>query len=281
MLVFLFFFQSVTFNNSLFLTNSVKMKKIIKKSEIKDYEFVGKAIYFPSGEILAIGDLHLGYETMVKDSGTMIPLSDFEKTKKDLVDIFETLKKQKKKVSKLVFLGDMKHFFSYKKFEKTMLLDLFDSISDFISKEDIILIRGNHERMSSFAEKELFDCYSEGEVGFMHGDIDYFSSLDKGVKFVVMAHLHPAITLEDSQRVKREKFKCFLSGEFKSKRVIILPSFFSIHEGTSVNFNLSESACVIDSKKLADFEVYIVGEDNKAYYFGKLSSISRKEYNSF
>ena len=37
------------------------------------YEFISKAVFLPEKEILVIGDLHLGFENMLKKSGILIP----------------------------------------------------------------------------------------------------------------------------------------------------------------------------------------------------------------
>lgn len=242
-----------------------------------EYQFINKAIYLPKQKILAIGDLHLGYEMMIKETGNAIPLSEFERTKKELLEIFQKLKKEKKEVSKLVILGDIKHFFQYKKFEDRLLIELFESIERYIPKKDIILIKGNHEKVDFFAGIKLNEFYIQESIIFIHGDKEIKEINNKEVKQIIMAHLHPAITLEDSQKVKREKFKCFLEGIYKKKKVIILPSFISINEGTSINQNLSKDYCIISPKLLTEFNVYLIGEKGEIFDFGRLKALIKKD----
>ena len=51
-----------------------------------EYEFIDKTVFLPEKGILAIGDLHIGYEKMMLKSGIMVPeiqvkdiLGDLEK----------------------------------------------------------------------------------------------------------------------------------------------------------------------------------------------------------
>jgi hypothetical protein len=53
------------------------------------YEFIGKSLYFPEEKMLAISDLHIGYEDSLSSQGIFIPRRQFQETMKDLKDIFE------------------------------------------------------------------------------------------------------------------------------------------------------------------------------------------------
>jgi len=236
-----------------------------------EYEFIGKTVYFPNQKILAVGDLHLGYESMFRESGSLIPTTQKTQTKKDLEYIFETLKKQKKQISKVIFLGDIKHFFSYEKLEKNWLLEILLLVGKYVKRENIIIIKGNHEKIAELADKQIKDYYIEENIAFIHGDKSFKEMYNKKINIIVMAHLHPAITLE--QDAKKEKYKCYLTGEFKKKQFVILPSFLPTTQGTSINKNLSDYYCIIPAKILANFNVYAISEDNKIYNFGKLNNL--------
>jgi metallophosphoesterase superfamily enzyme len=91
-----------------------------------------------------------------------------------------------------------------------------------------------------------------------------------------MSHLHSAVILSDKENIKREKFKCFLVGNYKRKRVIILPSFFEIVEGTNVNDYEDEYGdyfSILPKKAIVNFEVYAIGENHKFYNFGKIKDL--------
>jgi len=248
----------------------MKQKTLIKQPE---YEFIDKALYLPKYQILVIGDLHLGYEFMLRESGSLIPLFQEQQTKQDFENIFIQLKRQKKEVKKVIFLGDIKHFFAYQKAERDILLGLLLLIGKYVERDNIILIRGNHEKIAQIADKKFLNFYAENEVAFIHGDIIFLEIMNnKNIKLIVMGHLHPAMTLRDKQKIKAEKYKCFLTGNYKGKRFIILPSFLPLVEGTSINEYLSDGGCIIPKKELLKFDVHIIGEKN-AYAFGKLKRL--------
>ena len=104
-----------------------------------EYEFIGKATYFPKQKVLAIGDMHLGHEFTFRDTGSFIPATQLIETKKDLLVIFKQLEKEKKPIEKVVFLGDIKHFFSYEKGEKNIILEILLLVGEHVKREDIIL----------------------------------------------------------------------------------------------------------------------------------------------
>src|SRR3989339_686229 len=155
------------------------------------YIFISKALYIPEIKTLAIGDLHLGYEFLINNADIQIPYSEFENMKDELKKIIEDIKKRKRDIKTVVFLGDIKHFFAYKKIER--------------------------------------DFYVKGSFAFIHGDVMHKEILSPEIEIVVMGHLHPAIALKDSQKIKSEKYKCFLAGKYLGKEFIILPSFGEIN----------------------------------------------------
>ncbi|MFA5019936.1 MAG: metallophosphoesterase [Candidatus Pacearchaeota archaeon] len=241
----------------------------------RKFEFISKAVYFPSEKILALGDMHLGYESMFRESGSLIPAVQEKQTEEDLKKIFSQLKKEKKPVEKVVFLGDVKHFFSYQKHEKNLFLELLLLIDNYVPRDNIIILKGNHEKFAEIADKKLIDYYIQGDIAFIHGDFLFKEALDKKIKFVVMGHLHPAVSLKDKSGVKSEKYKCYLTGKYKDKMFIILPSFMPIIEGTSVNEYLSDSHCAVPVNSLKEFVVHAIGENN-VYDFGKLKGLIRE-----
>jgi len=238
----------------------------------KDFEFINKCVFIPKQGILVIGDLHLGYEYMLRETGSLIPATQFSETKKDLKAVFLGLKEQKKKIKKVIFLGDVKHFFPFNKGEKNLFLNLLLLIGEYVDRENIIVLKGNHEKTAEIADKQLFDYYIEEDIAFIHGDQEFKEAFNKNISTIIMGHLHPAITLVDNQKIKAEKYKCFLIGKYKDKEIIILPSFLPLVEGTSLNEYLREGSCIIPSKDIKKFNVFIVGENN-VFNFGKLNKL--------
>ena len=70
-----------------------------------------------------------------------------------------------------------------------------------------------------------------------------------------------------------EKYKAFLLGLWKRKKLIVLPSFNQCTEGTDVlkEYLLSP---FLKGADLSLFDAYLVAD--KPYYFGKLRNLKRK-----
>ncbi len=247
----------------------MKQKKLYPPAK---YEFVDKALYLPKIKTLAIGDLHLGHEFLLLGVKGSFPLMQMRETKKDIDEIFKKLKKEKKEVKRVIFLGDVKYFFHYQNSERNRFLEIMLLLSKYVNRKNIIIVKGNHEKIANLADKKLLDFYIEKDIAFIHGDILFNKVLGKKVKTIVMSHLHPAVILKDSQKVKQEKYKCFLTGRFKRKDFIILPSFLPNLEGTAVNMHLTNNYCIVPVKILKKFKVHAVGE-NKIFDFGVLGKL--------
>jgi uncharacterized protein len=245
----------------------------MKKS--KSYIFFGKTLFFPEKGILAIGDLHLGFEYQLQQSGLIVPERQVAEVKEELEKIFKEIKEKGLKVKKIVFIGDIKHSFSYQWKEKNYFKEVIEFLKEYIPEKDIFLIKGNHDTIDySFSDK-LKDYYKKDDVVFTHGHVLFPEVFENKIKTVVMGHLHPSILLSDKQGIKREKYKCFLIGKFKKKEIIILPSFLSTVEGTSVNNiknDYEDYFSIIPKKSLLNFEIYAVGE-NETYNFGKVKNL--------
>jgi len=244
-----------------------------------EYRLIGKTVFFPEQGILAVGDLHLGYEEMLKDQGVMVPFNQVQIVKKELSRVFRNIKERGEKLKKVILLGDIKHHFSFQKGEKFEVRKIMDFLKKYVKEENIILIKGNHERFE-LDKKEHHDYYIEktksGDIAFLHGHKDFPELYRKSVRYFVMGHIHPAVVLGDEQGIKREKFKCHLIGKYKNKKVFILPSFFPFIEGSEIEEMGKEGKepSIIPLKKIREFNVYISGsgEDLEAYDFGTLKN---------
>jgi hypothetical protein len=237
------------------------------------YKFLSKTIFFPKQGILAVGDLHLGYENMLRNQGIMINFNQLEDTKKELELIIKKIKAVST-LKKIILLGDIKHHFSFDKSEIFDLGSFLKFISKFVGKENVILIKGNHDTFT-IKEYTLRDFYTEDDLAFFHGD-KWFKELEnKDIKFLISAHIHPAVWLKDKSGIKREKYKAFLVGNFKRKKLIVVPSFFPLVDGSEINELYSHSGkhfSILSKISLKNFDVYIVGK-NRIYFFGKYEKI--------
>src|SRR6056297_2682712 len=89
-----------------------------KQDKKPEYRLIGKTVFFPEKGILAVGDLHLGYEEMLKSQGMVIPFNQVEIVKQELAEVFKNIEQNNEKLKKMVLLGDIKHHFSFQKGEK-------------------------------------------------------------------------------------------------------------------------------------------------------------------
>ncbi len=243
------------------------------KNQNKNYTLISKTVFFPKKGILAIGDLHLGYDSMIKEQGINLPFDQLEETKKELEIIIKRIKALYT-LKKIVLLGDMKHNFKFKREEVSDLREFLRFIEKFVTKENIILIKGNHDTftLNNYQVKEF---YVEEEIAFTHGENDFLELYDTKIKTIVISHIHPAVLIRDKPNIKREKYKCFLIGKYKKKEFIVVPSFFSMSEGTEIREYAEGEKYkqIIPREKLKSFQTYVVGK-NEVFDFGKYGKLS-------
>lgn len=240
------------------------------------YILVGKTIFFPKEKILCIGDLHLGYEEMLKQQGLTIGLNLINKIIEDLNKIFDYLSENKYDIKKIILLGDIKHYFTYNKNEEKG----FDKIMQFfdkkIGKRNIILIKGNHDTFN-LNKQPMEDYYIFSDMTFLHGDKAFPAIYDKNINYIIMSHIHPTLILTDKMNIKQEKYKAFFIGKIKRQKVIVVPSFLPFVEGSNIEqINENKDFSIIPDKKLKNFDVYAISdEDLIARNFGKLKKFMK------
>lgn len=238
------------------------------------YEFINKSLFFPKQEILVIGDLHIGYDLALGESGILLPEQQVAEVLKNMKKIFDEIKTKKYNVNRVVFLGDIKHLFSCESKEKTNFNKVLDFLKTKVSEKDIILIKGNHDVTN--LSLNFKDYYIKEGIAFLHGNESYPEIYNKAVECVVTGHLHPSVILEEESGIKHEIYKCFLEGEIKGRKFIVVPSFLEFYEGTPVNFykeDFIESFSIIPKRNILDFRIHVVGKNN-VYEFGKIRDLN-------
>ncbi|MEM3091361.1 MAG: metallophosphoesterase [Candidatus Pacearchaeota archaeon] len=239
---------------------------------MKLYEFIDKTIFFPHYGILVVGDLHIGYEQELIESGISLPERQILDTISDFKKIIKEIENKRWKLKKIVFIGDIKHFFGYEQKENTNFSKILDFLKTKVSEKNIVLIKGNHD-LAGFG-LDLKNYYIYRNIAFVHGHKVYPEIFKKNINFIILGHLHPSVMLEDKNGVKKEIYKCFLEGKYKGKILIVLPSFLDFTEGTLINeygeYYL-ESFSIIPKRYIINFNVYVVGE-NEVYQFGKVKN---------
>ena len=239
------------------------------------YEFIYKTIFFPEKGILAVGDLHLGFEKMLEEAGISPPEKQVSGIISDLKKVFNGLIKRKHNLKKIVFLGDIKHFFTKESKEKDELKEIVDFLKKNIDEKNIIFIKGNHDIQKNLGGITPKTYHIEEDVIFTHGHQQILETSDKKIKIIVFGHLHPSLMLKEKSSEKIEFYKCFLEGKYNGKIFLVVPSFMRVIEGTLINNyeeDYIESFSIIPKKDIMNSRVYIVGE-NKAYEFGRINEL--------
>lgn len=232
-------------------------------------KFIGKCLLVEENgkKILAVGDLHLGYEEMMNKSGVYVSRVMYG----EMMNNFDSIFNKIEKVDEIVLLGDVKHQFSENLDQEwNDILRLFDYLAGKAKK--IIVTRGNHDNyLRNIAVKkkvDVLDYYVSGKYCFVHGDKKYSEMDDKKIECWIMGHAHPAVKINDGFKV--EKYKCFLEGKYNGREIIILPSFIELNEGSDPRENENKMAWDFDFNK---FNVKVVGDKLEVLDFGKLGKM--------
>ncbi len=214
-------------------------------------------------DTLIISDVHIGYEDALHSRGVMLPKFQLQDTIQRLENI---LKETKPKT--IIINGDLKHEFgriSAQEWRDT--LKLIDFILEHVDK--ICIVKGNHDpHLGPIVRKrgiEIVNDYRIGNILTVHGDVAI--EPEKDIKTIIMGHEHPAITVHD--KIRRERFKCFLVGKYKRRTLIAQPSFFLLTEGTDILKERLLSPLL--KQNLNNFDVYIV--EDSIYPFGKVKNL--------
>jgi len=233
---------------------------------IEDIYLVDKGLWIEKQKILALADLHIGYEGyLAEEQGILLPRKLFEITKKEISFLINFLQPKK-----IIINGDLKHEFgkiSKQEWKETLaILDLM------LEKTKVILVKGNHDTILEPIAKrknlKVVDYYfiKRDKICFMHGH-KIFNDAIKNSEILVFGHTHPAIVLREG--IKTERYKCWLYGKWKGKRVIVMPSFIPYSEGVDVQSYHFEQVFL---KNIKSYEVFVIGD--RIYKIGKLEDLN-------
>jgi len=228
---------------------------------IQGIDIVNLALFIKKEKILIISDLHIGLEEAYNKDGILIPRFQFPEIIKHLNKIFSRIKP---KIT--VINGDLKHEFGIiSQQEWSYVLKLLDYLIE--KNQEIILIKGNHdtvlEPIADKREIKILNFYNPNKnITITHGH----KILKNLNKTIIIGNEHPAISFRER---KYEKYKCFLLGKYKNHKIIVLPSFNFITEGTDITKEKTISPYL--KQDLKDFEVFVV--EDKIYKFGKIKDV--------
>jgi len=247
--------------------------KILENNNIEIIECF-PAIYIESIDSIVIADLHLGYEGIMAEQGIFIPKIQF---KKELDMLSKIIKK--KKASRIIINGDIKHEFSETSYHEFIeVSDLLNFLKN--NFKEIILIKGNHDnyiaRVSNRYNVKLYEEFKINEFYFLHGHKIPIDFMRNDVKTIIIAHEHPAIALYDEIGVK-EKIDCLLYGDMKDgRKIIVLPAFSYFAQGSDVNILPKEELLSPILREYVDIdELNVIGisEEVGCLIFPKIGEI--------
>lgn len=189
------------------------------------------ALFIPEHGCLLLSDLHIGYETALKEKGVFLPQASYRHMKGVIEGLIDETHPET-----IVFLGDLKHEFGK------------PSAQEWVEVQDLLAtlqrrglrihaVRGNHDNyvlsiLGRFGVSLHAPSMMLGGFVFVHGD--------KPVKFpdaarvVIMGHEHPAVSSLDLSGA-RYKFKCFLVGKYMGLRLVVMPALSPLSSGVGIN----------------------------------------------
>jgi hypothetical protein len=175
-----------------------------------------------------VGDIHLGFEEEINNSGYNI----WEKTDEITDRIIQLGSK------KLILLGDVrKEYTEIMPKEGGSLIKFFSRLSK--NFDQVILTKGNHdggiEKITSrFSNILVKTEFIHEKIGFMHGHTLPSKELIKEVSTICMSHIHPSFTFRDSNGIAYKE-DCFLTLKItlpkkqyplsRLKNALVLPKF--------------------------------------------------------
>jgi putative SbcD/Mre11-related phosphoesterase len=226
------------------------------------------AVYLSDEKILAIADLHLGYEASLQVEHVAIPRFQLEAMKTRLGGLLDRYEPEK-----IIINGDLKHEFSRNIGQEW---DEVDELIRYLQETaELIIVRGNHDNylktIVSRVGIEMVESYRtvNDQVEFVHGH----KYSDNWERFRIFAHEHPFIKLRDDIGALIS-LPCFLYD--KSNNFLLMPAFSPLASGTNVL--VTEDNFMIKGLRelnISAAKVYAIGDDGLMDFgeVGKLRSL--------
>jgi putative SbcD/Mre11-related phosphoesterase len=189
------------------------------------------ALFLKERKALVITDLHIGYESSLKDKGIHIPQNSYPHMRSVIDHLLKITGSRT-----LIMLGDVKHEFGKPSAQEWVeVKDLLSFLID--GGIEVHVVRGNHDNyiiaILNKMNVPLHDPFMVlDDVLLTHGHKEV--EVPGGVRVVLMGHEHPAVSSRDLSG-SRYKFKCFLVGRFKKQRLVVLPSMSPLSLGVGIN----------------------------------------------
>lgn len=230
------------------------------------------ALWIEDLRTVVVSDFHLGLEALMTTEGLYFPKFQLKEMKQDLQEILSNYKPER-----LIINGDIKHEFSKATWkERQEVQNLIDFLSQKVKA--INLVKGNHDNYLIYVVQDydnltLKEKFSFKDILFVHGHQEEIPHS----KYVILGHEHPALALKDKAGAK-EKIRCFLYGEVNNKKLIVMPAFSKLAEGSPVNQIPSQELLSPWLKKVGveDMKAVGVSKEGGLFEFPEIRKINHK-----
>jgi len=228
-------------------------------------------VYIKELSAIVCSDLHLGYEGVMAENGIFLPKINLKRIKELIANAAN-----ERKPTRIIVDGDIKNEFSKVHVEEFNELYEFVNFLRGLGIREIILIKGNHDNFVDRLKGSLdIKIYKQealmGNYLFFHGEQ---LPRREGGKWLIMGHLHPAITFYTKVGGK-EKMKCYLIGDYGQRKILILPAMNYFAEGVSVNLeNVSELAPIFTKLDIDSMRVLCIAE-GETLDFGRIADLKK------
>jgi hypothetical protein len=208
------------------------------------------------GKSLVIGDVHVGYDRELSESGFRV-----SKLTDRLVKRIKTLV-EANKCKDVIILGDVKHSIELRPdLEETKRF--FSELKKFTTP---ILVMGNHDgALNNYLDIETHDYsgWKRGKYYFSHGHANLKKEAFK-CDMIFSSHLHPVVEFQDKLG-GRQTERIWLRGE----RLTVLPAFNELLGGMDIRISdLGPLAKHFDKSEL---DIYLID----GLYIGKVKDLPR------
>jgi putative SbcD/Mre11-related phosphoesterase len=221
-----------------------------------------KALLLRDESLVAIADLHLGYESALELEGISIPRRQKAAMLESLSRIIDDHGPET-----MVVNGDFKHNFSRNLDEEW--LEVKEVLRFLKDRTRLVVVRGNHDNyLASILSDmgiDLRKSYRAGGHTFVHGHWDIKT---KGP--IVMGHEHPALKLRDEVGAI-----VTLPAFAVDRDLIVLPAFSPLALGMDVSSQPYLSP-ILNARDINDARVLVADDKEGILDFGTIADLKSR-----
>ena len=234
------------------------------------------ALYLRDYRTLVMADLHIGYESALKEKGVFLPQASYPYMKSAIERMLNMTHAEH-----IIFVGDVKHEFGKPSAQEWVeVQDLLAFLID--GGINVHVVRGNHDNyILAILNKlgiQLHDPLMQlDSIVLIHGDKDV--QIPPKTKTIIMGHEHPAVSSRDLSG-SRYKFKCFLVGRRRKFKIVVMPALSPLSSGVGINETRPEKLLspLLRATDIDTFTPIVVEENVGVFRFpqiGLMRSIAR------